>query len=395
MFNHKLTQSVFIINGARTIIGSPFKSLKNFTAAQLGAEVLREILNRNHIKKILVNEVILGNAVAAGIGQNLARQATLLAGLPESVPAFTVNNVCGAGLQSVILGAQSIQCGDSSLVIAGGAESATHCPDLVPKNKDGHAETRNSLDSLQQDGLFCQLSKKNMGQLAEFIVKKYDISREEQDQYALESHQKACRAIEQGKFKPEIIPIVTSGGKLIDEDDRPRCNIQLKPFTELPAAFKKDGTVTVGNSSTPCDGAGAVILASQRFIKEERIKPKARILGYATIALEPEMVFEAGIRAIEECLKKIRLTIKDIELFELSEAFAAQSILTIKNFNIPPEKVNVWGGDIALGHPLGAAGTRILVTLLHALTDQKKKRGLACICLGGGGAVCMIIERIK
>ncbi len=391
----KTLSPVFIIDGLRTAIGSPFKGLKNYTAAQLAAEVIRGMLIRNKLKKNLINEVILGNTVSAGTGQNLARQAVILAGLPASIPAFTVNNVCGAGLQSVILAAQSILCGDSELVIAGGAESASHSPDILFKQKQEKTELQEPVESLVHDGLFCSLSQKHMGQLSEFIIKRYKISREEQDVYALKSHRKACRAYDHGKFKAEIIPLKSEHGHFLRQDERPRKNVDLTMLADLPPAFESEGTVTAGNSSVPCDGAAAVIVASEKLVKIRKWRPQARLLGYATVALDPKLVFSAGVSAIEACLKKCGLSVKDFDLFEISEAFASQAILTMNSLKIPQGKVNIWGGDIALGHPLGAAGTRILVTLMRALADQKKKRGLACICLGGGGAVCMAIERVK
>ena len=394
MSKNNPTKDIFIIDGTRTAIGSTFKALKDFTASELGSIAIKEILQRNAIKKDLINQVILGNTVSAGTGQNLARHAAFLSGLPVSVPAFTVNNVCGSGLQSVILGAQAITCQDAHAVICGGIESSSQSPYLVKRN-DKEKKEENFIDSLIYDGLMCELSHKHMGELAEHIAEKFKIPREEQDQYSYESHHKTCQAQLEGKFKEEIIPVDLGNGGIFMQDQRPRKDIDLQKLGKLPPAFKENGTITAGNSSLPSDGAVAVLLASSDMIKKNSITPKARILGYASIAVTPEMVFTAAIPAVKECLKKCDLSLKDIDLFEISEAFAVQAIITKRELKIPDDKMNIFGGDVALGHPLGAAGARILVTLIHALLDQKKKRGLAAVCLGGGGAVALAIETIN
>ncbi len=387
--------TMYILDIVRTPVGSAFKSLKGFTASQLGGFSIKGLLERhpNISQGKLINQVILGNTVSAGTGQNLARQSAILAGIPAEVPAFTVNSVCGSGLQSVILASQAIACGDAEVIIAGGSESASHSPYLVPKNDK--EKTREDLtDSLIHDGLTCQLSHQHMGSLAEAIAEKFHITRQAQDEFSLRSHQKACSAQDKGKFLDEIIPIGLEGGKIFKQDERPRKNIDLEKLASLPAAFKVGGTVTAGNSCVPGDGAAVMAVVSAQAVQKYKLKPKARILGYASIAVDPKMVFTAGIPAIKECLKKSNLQMKDIDLFEISEAFAVQAIVTQKELKIPEEKMNIFGGDIALGHPLGAAGARILATLLYALRDQKKKIGLAAVCLGGGGAVAVAIEKI-
>lgn len=385
---------VYIIDGVRTAIGRPFKGLKNVTAAQLAATVIKEILHRNKIHRDLVNEVILGNTVSAGTGQNFARQAALSAGLSPAVRAYLVNNVCGSGLQSVILGCQSLQLGQSELVVAGGAESASLAPQLVSKvDAPEHPENKSS-DSLLVDGLFCAITQKHMGDLCEMLVQEQRITRQQQDQYALQSHQKALIAKRQDKFHNEIVPVMVAKNRVFYEDERPRPDIDLEKLQSLRPAFKKEGTITAGNSSSPSDGAAVVVLAGESVATKERFKPLARIVSYAWVPVAPEKAFAAAGLAVRECLSRGGLSLKQIDLFEVSESFAAQAIFTQRELNIPDEKLNIWGGDVALGHPLGAVGTRSLVTLAHALRDQNKQRGVACVCLGGGGAVAMAIENV-
>ena len=387
-------KNLYIIDGLRTPIGTPFKSLKNFTAAQLASITIKEILRRSHMKRDLIGEVIIGNTVAAGTGQNLARQAAILSELSSSVPAFTINNVCGSGLQAVILAAQAIGCQEFECVIAGGAESATFCPYLAErKNKENIDETI-CIDSLICDGLTCNITDMHMGLLAEHIAKEFHIGRDRQDQFAYDSHIKACLAQRENKFINEIVSIKINGNEVFFEDERPRKNISLEKLKKLPCAFDAQGTVTAGNASAPCDGAACVILASDKLVKKENLVPKARILAYVSSAVEPKMAFASSISSVKACLEMCSLTVEDIDLFEICESFAAQSILVRDQLKISNEKLNIFGGDIALGHPLGTAGIRILVTLLHALIDQKKKRGVASVCLGGGGAVTLVVETV-
>lgn len=390
-------QPIYIIGAVRTPIGSPFKSLKDFSAARLGAVVIEDLLKRTKISKNSIGEVIFGNVVSAGTGQNLSRQAAIFAGLPASTDAFIVNQVCGSGLRSLIVGAQSMMCGETKAIIAGGTESASWNPTLFFNNEGSELNPteKEKVESLFYDGLWCHLSEAHMGHLAEFIAQDYKISRQSQDEYALFSHQKACRAQIEGKFLKEIVPVAVSKTAYFEKDERPRRKITSEKLSALPAAFKRGGTVTAGNSSAPCDGAAGVVAASGNFIKQNQLRPRARILGWASIALPPRKVFAAGIPAIRECLKKSGLSLKDIDLFDISEAFAAQAILTQREIGIPEGKMNVWGGDIALGHPLGAAGMRGLVTLMHALEDRKKNKGIVSVCLGGGGAIALAIEIIS
>lgn len=391
-----LGQSVVFLGGLRTPITHPYQGLKNFSAVQLACAVIKNIIERNKINKSSVDEVVLGNVVAAGIGQNLARQAALTAGLPATVPAFTVNNVCGAGLQAVVLAAQSILAQRSHLILAGGTESATQTPYLV-KRQEVESNTLkttelNLLDSLKYDGLLCQITGRRMGELAEKLAQEFHISQKEQDDYAFESHRKACAAQKEGKFKSEILSLLVNG-KTISQDEHPRKNLERVWLDKLSPAFGSTGTVTAANSSLACDGAAVVAVASAQFVKKYKRKPLARLIGYSSIAVKPEDVFESTHVAIAACLKECGLRVGDIDFFEISEAFAAQVVLTEKKLKISRERINLFGGDLALGHPLGAAGARILVTLLNVLEDQKKKRGLACVSFGGGGAMAMIIER--
>ena len=408
-----MTPSIFILECVRTAIGSPFKSLKDFSAARLGAVVIKNILNRTKIPKKFIGEVIFGNAVSAGTGQNLSRQAAILAGLPVTVDAFTVNQVCGSGLRSLMVGAYSIMCKEAEAVIAGGTESVSWNPQLCFPGEDSRYDKKNAVESLVTDGLWCHLTDRPMGYLAESLAQKYKISRRTQDEYARHSHLKACQAQRKGKFLKEIAPIAIDpstrpsgslrvsplgetprGLKYFEKDERPRWNINREKLSAMPAAFKRDGTVTAGNSSAPCDGAAGAALASRDFIQQHQLRSSARILGWASMAVEPRKVFTAGVPAIQECLKKSGLSMKEIDLFDISEAFAVQAILTQRETGIPEEKMNVWGGDIALGHPLGAAGMRNLATLIHALKDRKKNKGIVCVCLGGGGAIALAVEVI-
>ena len=391
--SYSLREAVFIIDGLRTPVGSYSKSLKDFSVARLGALVIQGLLRRNKIPAESIQEVILGNAVAAGAGQNPARQAVVSAGLPVSIPAFTVNNVCGSGLQAVILAAQAIGCGDKELILAGGMESASQCPHLRFAHFPDDQNSDGEVESLLYDGLWCLLTNRHMGELAEATAKKFRISRRELDEYALNSHLKAVGARESGKFLPEILPIQLAEKKLLDYDERPRKNLNPEKLASLAPAFAEAGITTAGNSSSPGDGAAALMVASEDFVRKNRLKTSARIVGYSFIGVDPKETFQANVPGIRMCLNNCGLSIDDIDLFEICEAFAAQAVLAQKELQIPPEKINVWGGDLALGHPLGASGARILVTLLGALKDRNLRRGLASVCLGGGGAVSMIVER--
>lgn len=391
----RLSKDIFILDGVRTPIGSPYKGLRDFSAAQLAAIVIKEILKRAHIKPEWVSEVIFGNVVSAGTGQNLARQAAFLASLPVSTSAYLVNNVCGAGLQSVILAARSILAGQGEVIVAGGVESISMSPVLLlPGYHESFPDPKKKVESNVYDGLLCQLTTKRMGDLCEDMALINRITRQQQDQYALESHHKFCRAQEQGRFSKEIVPCIDGKSRFFEEDERPRKNLKIEDLVKLLPAFRPNGALTAGNSAVPSDGAAAAVVAGRNFVEEHHLKPQARIVGYLTLGVDPLDVFSAGVTAIERCLQGCRLKLEDIDLFEISEAFAAQVILTENKLRVPKQKINIYGGDIALGHPLGAAGMRMLVTLMYQLHEQRKKRGLTCICFGGGGATVIVIERV-
>ncbi len=380
-------KDIYIVDVARTPIGRTFKGLKEFTAADLAAITIDGILDRNTSVKNHINQIILGNTVSSGTGQNLARHAVSLSCLDIKTPAFLVNSVCGSGLQSIIMAAQAMVCDNVSYIIAGGVESASYCPQIFKRDKE-------PIDSLVLDGLWCGMSDQHMGELAEQLAEKFKISRQAQDIFAFESHQKALKAQAEGKFDKEILSVKKKDGSLLVQDERPRKNINLEKMGKLPSAFKENGTITAGNSSVPGDAAAAVLLATDCVVKNDQLKPKARVLGYASIALDPKDSFEGAMIAVETCLKNSGLEIQDIDLFEVGESFASQAILTQQKLRIPDEKMNIFGGDIALGHPLGSTAARMLVTLICALEDRKKKIGLVTVCFGGGGAVAMAVERL-
>lgn len=383
----KLSKNIYIVDARRTAIGSPNKGMKEFSASQILSFVIADILKRNPFCESLVEEVIVGNVVSAGTGQNLARHAVLLAGLPITTAAYVVNNVCGSGLQAVICGVQKFLAEEADVLIAGATESATHNPQLI-FSKEGKPE-----ESLLKDGLFCNLAQKSMGEICEALAKTKGISREEQDRYALESHRRAVFARKEGLFQEEIVPVKTGKDCCFSCDERPRENTSLEKLARLPTAFLDKGTVTAGNASTPSDGACGFLLASEKAVLKYQLIPCAKIIGYVSIAVSPQDVFSAGIKAVEKCLKDCQVAVKDIDLFEAVEAFAAQAVYTQKALKIPAEKMNIYGGDIALGHPLGIAGSRALVTLIYALKKNSKKRGLAYVAFGAGGAIAMMIER--
>lgn len=385
-------KDVFIVEGLRTPICGRDKGLKNVSAVRLAATVFKTLIRNNGIKGNYIDEVILGNAVSAGLGQNPARQALVYAGLPFGIPAFTVNKVCGAGLKSVILGAQAIVCEDANIIIAGGAENVSQCPYILPRDKKDKISYGEDLqDSLIHDGLWCSLNGTHMGVIAEYTAERFKITREDQDQYALKSHRKACLALETGVFKREIVPVETAMGHAVDTDEKPR-KTSMEQLSRVPPAFKPKGTVTAGNSPAPADGAAALILASRKALKKFGIIPAARILGYAATAVRPELTFTAAALAIKKCLKASSLKIADVDLFEIAEAFAVQALLTIRQTGIDSRCVNIFGGTIALGHPLGASGARSLVTLINALKTQRNKTGVTSVCLGGGCAVALAIR---
>jgi acetyl-CoA C-acetyltransferase len=391
-------REVVIASAVRTPVGSFNGSLKSLSAPELGAIALNAALERAGVKGETVDEVILGNVLQAGLGQNPARQAAVKSGIPVEVPSYTINKVCGSGLKAVNIAAQSIRCGDADILLAGGMESMTNAPYVLENKARWGYRMGNSkvIDVMIQDGLWCAFNDYHMGITAENVAAKFGITREMQDQLALESQQKAVKAIESGAFKQEIIPITIKGKKsntIFDKDEYPKAGTTMQTLAGLRPAFKKDGTVTAGNASGINDGAAAFVVMSADKAKELGIKPLARILSYASGGVDPSIMGIGPVSSTRKALAKAGLTIADIDLIEANEAFAAQFLAVGKELGFPKEKVNVNGGAIALGHPIGASGARILVTLLHAMQARGAKRGLATLCIGGGQGVTTIVER--
>ena len=387
-----------IISAVRIPIGKFQGTLKPFTASQLGSFVVRAARERAELNPSDIDEVIMGNVISAGLGQNPARQAALVGGLPPEVAAMTINKVCGSGLKAVALAAQAVMTGDSDIVVAGGMESMSNAPYLLPKARDGYRLGDGTIvDSMVHDGLWDAFEKFHMGNTGEIVSEKYRVSRERQDEYALNSHRKALDAIGNGRFREEIagVPIPQKQGDatLFDTDEGPRPDTSMEALRALKPAFKKDGTVTAGNAPGVNDGAAAVIVTSlERAIQLGRT-PLARIAGQAVSGIEPALVMMAPVKAVQKLLRKTGWTMESVDLFELNEAFSVQAIAVMEQLGLPPEKVNVNGGAVALGHPIGASGARILVTLLFEMIRRKSKRGIATLCLGGGNAVAMAVER--
>lgn len=394
-----MMREAVIVAAVRTAVGKFNGGLAALSAQEIGAAVIKEALVRANVSPGQVDEVIFGNVLQAGLGQNPARQAAILAGVPEGVPSFTVNKVCGSGLKSVELAAQAIRAGDADIVVAGGMESMTNAPFVTsPKARWGLRMGDSTLtDVMIKDGLWDAFNDYHMGITSENVAEKYCVSREEQDQVAYESQTKACAAIKNGSFKAEIVPVTikTKKGEVIfDTDDYPREETTIEGLAKLKPAFKKDGTVTAGNASGVNDGGAALVIMSADKAKELGIKPMARILSYASTGVDPKYMGIGPISSSLKALDKANLTIEDIDLIEANEAFAAQFVEVGRELKLDKSKVNVNGGAIAIGHPIGASGARILVTLLYALKANNKKLGLATLCIGGGQGTAAIIESI-
>jgi len=386
--------AVYILGGARTPIGSFMGTLCQVPATKLGAVAIEGALQKANIEKNKVDEVFMGNVLTSGVGQAPARQASLFAGLPESVPATTVGKVCGSGLQAVILGARSIMTGDNQVVVAGGMENMSLAPHLLMNSRSGAKFGPTEMkDSMQWDGLWDVYSNRAMGNCAEECTKKYNMSREEQDAFAIESFKRSQASAKDGIFKDEIVAVKVpaKGGTIDIVDDEGPFKANFEKMPGLKPAFEKEGTITAANASTINDGAAAVVLAGDAFASQAEFK----ILGYASNAQNPTWFTTAPVEAMNKALKKSGLTIEQIDLFEINEAFAAVTMAAIKECKIPHNKVNVFGGAVALGHPIGASGARILVTLMNAMRKKKAKYGCTAICIGGGEALSLIIERIK
>lgn len=385
-----------IVSACRTPIGSFGGSLSSFPAPRLGAIVIEEALKRAGIKKSDVQEVIMGNVLTAGIGQAPARQAALFAGLPESVECMTVNKVCGSGLKAIMLAAQAVQLGDADIVVAGGMESMSQTPYLLEKGRNGYRMGHGQvLDSMVKDGLWDVYNDFHMGNAAELCARECSIPREAQDEFAVTSYKRAQAAIEKGLFKEEIVGVVVKGKEgetIVDKDEEPfKTNFDKIP--KLKPAFQKDGTVTAANASKINDGAAVVVVTSSDKAKSLGLKPLARIVAFSSAAKKPEWFTTAPADVIPKVLLKAGLKESDIDLFEINEAFSVVALAVNKILGLNGDKVNVNGGAVALGHPIGASGARILVTLLHALKHYQKRRGLAAICIGGGEASGLIVER--
>lgn len=390
-------KDIVIVSAARTPTGAFLGKLAPLSAPELGAVAIKEAVKRAGIKPEDVEEVIMGNVVSAGIGQAPARQAAIKAGIPDSVGSTAINKVCGSGLKAVVFAAQAIKAGDYSCIVAGGMESMSQCPYLLPKARTGYRLGNGVLvDAMVYDGLWCAFNDFHMGITGELVAEKYNLSRQELDEYALNSHRKAVAAIKAGKFKEEIVPVSVPQRKgepiVVEVDEGPREDTSLEKLAKLRPAFKKDGVITAGNAPSVNDGASAVVVMSRERAEQAGIKPLAKITGYATGGTEPKWVMLAPIYAVRNLLKVTGYKIEDFDLVELNEAFSSQAIADIRELGLDPEKVNVNGGGIALGHAIGSTGCRILVTLIYALKDRGLKRGLAALCLGGGNAVAMSIE---
>jgi len=387
-----------IISAVRTPVGKFLGSLKGFSATELGAMVVREAVQRAGLKPGEVDEVIMGCVIQAGLGQNPARQAALGGGLPPTVSAVTVNKVCGSGLKAVMMAAQGIQLGDTETVVAGGMESMSNAPYLLTKVREGYRMGNGELiDSMINDGLWCAFENYHMGCTGEVVAEKYKVGRAEQDQYALNSHRKAAAAINAGKFKDEILPVEIKQKKgpavIFDRDETVREDTSLEALGKLKAAFKADGTVTAGNAPGVNDGASALMVTSLDWARARGVQPLARIVAQATSGIEPELVMMAPVEAIRKLLKKTGWSLSEVDLVELNEAFSVQAVAILSELGLDPDRVNVNGGAVALGHAIGQSGSRILTTMLYELKRRDARRGIAALCLGGGNAVALAVER--
>lgn len=391
-------KDVVIVSGVRTAQGKFSGALKGFSAPQLGGIVIKEAVKKAGIISKDIDEVIMGCVVPAGLGQNVARQAAINAGIPYEAGAFHLDKVCGSSLKAIVCAAQAIKCDDAEIIVAGGMESMSNCPYVLPKARYGYRMFDGKVvDLLVNDGLWDVYNDFHMGLTGEIIAERHKLNREEIDEFAAWSHQKAEKATEKGWFKDEIIPVEVPQKRadpiLFDKDEGIRYGTKAEHLAKLKPFFKKDGVVTAGNASQITDGASATVVMSKDKAKEMGVKPLVTIKGYNTAGVKPELVMEAPVPGVTALLKDMKLKIDDIDLVEHNEAFSSASLAVMKHFKIPKEKFNVHGGAVALGHPIGNSGSRILITLMHTMNQMNKKRGLATICLGGGNAVQMIIER--
>lgn len=393
-----MTQNeIYLAGGVRTAIGAFAGAFTNVPATTLGSEVVKAAIQRSGIPPEQIDEVIFGNVLSAGLGQNVARQVAIGAGLSPSVGATTVNKLCGSALKAVMLAAQAIQCGDAKVVVAGGTENMTRAPYLLEKGRVGYKMGNGELlDSLMRDGLLDAFTGTHMGVCGDNCAAKYGLSREEQDEFAIASYKRALAAMDSGASAEEIVPIEVRSGKtvtVVKEDEEPR-RFNEEKLRQLRPAFGKEGTVTAGNASSVDDGAAAIMVLSKAKAEELGIKPQAKILGYATASREPEWFTLAPIDAIKKVLANLNMKVEDVDIFEINEAFSAVPMAAMKELGIPHEKVNLFGGAAAIGHPIGASGARTLVTLLNVMKHKKARIGLDVLCIGAGESVAMVVERL-
>jgi len=389
-----------IVSAVRTPIGKFLGTLSGIQAQRLGALAVKEAVARAGLSPEQIDEVIMGNVVSAGLGQNPARQAALFGGIPDTVPAMTLNKVCGSGLKAVVLAAQAVKCGDAEIVVAGGMESMSNAPYLMKNARGGFRMGNQTIyDSMIHDGLWDAYNDYHMGNTGEVVAERWKVSREDQDAWALDSHKKAIAAIDAGMFKREIVPVMIPSKKgdpvAFDTDESPRRETTIEALRALKPAFKKDGTVTAGNAPGVNDGASALVVMSKATAKRLGLKPRAEIVAYASSGMAPELVMMAPEKAVRMLWEKTGWTPDGVDLYEFNEAFAVQQVALQRVLGLNPAKHNVRGGAVALGHPIGASGARILTTLLHALEDRNEEKGIAALCLGGGNAVGMAIRRVQ
>ena len=387
------SKEVVIVSAMRTPIGSYKGSLKNMKSHQLGSMVIKEVLEKSKFDKSEIDEVIMGQVLTAGAGQNPARQAAINAGIPFSKPAHIVNQVCGSGLRAVISGYQSIKLGESVNIISGGQENMSIAPHSIFYRNEKKISEDKLLDTMINDGLLDAFNNYHMGVTAENVAKKYNITREDQDAFALNSQKKTEEAIAKKKFDDELIKI-NQNGNILEKDEHPRVGLEIADLKKLKTVFKENGTVTPGNSSGINDGGAALLLTTLDEAEKKSIKPLVKIVSWASVRVDPALMGLGPIEAVREAIKKAKWNLEEIDLFEINEAFAAQCIAVIRELGIDPNRVNVNGGAIALGHPIGASGARILVTLIHEMKKQNKNKGCATLCIGGGMGIALCVEKI-
>ncbi len=392
----KKLNDVVITSALRTPIGTYKGSLKDLSADKLGALAIKEVIHKSNLKSSQIDEAIMGHVLTSGLGQNPARQASIHAGIPVSKPAHIINQVCGSGLRSIVSGFQSIKLEENKIIVSGGQENMSRAPHSLFYRENKKLDESKLVDTMINDGLTDSFNHYHMGVTAENVAEKFEISRDEQDSFALNSQKKAQDAIGKKKFKDEIIKLQINNNKenvIFDNDEHPRNNLIIDDLKKLKTVFKENGTVTPGNSSGINDGAAATVLMTRKQAELKSIEPLVKVVSWASCGVEPSLMGLGPIPAVKEALNKADWNINDVDLFEINEAFAAQSIAVIKELKIPAEKVNVNGGAIALGHPIGASGTRILVTLIHEMIKQNKSKGCAALCIGGGMGITHVCER--